>query len=166
MRWKVAGVVVSAFVGAQFVQPVTASKPGAPAVLSGANAPHDVVRIVERSCRDCHTWNTAWPWYSRISPISWMMAHDVERGRGFLNFSEWATYSRAQKLAFVAAMTSAANQNRMPPAPYLFMHPEARLSDKDRYLIKTWARSEFRRLSKARSRTSSPATGSRGSGRS
>jgi hypothetical protein len=82
--------------------------------------------------------------------MSWMVAHDVERGRRFLNFSEWHTYSRAQKLAYFAAMASAANQKRMPPGRYLVMHPEARLSVEDRDVLKSWSRSEFRRLSRLR----------------
>ncbi len=91
-----------------------------------------------------------WPWYSRISPISWIVARDVERGRNFLNFSEWRKYSRAQRLAFVAAMASSANQSRMPPGPYLLMHPETRLSEDERQKLKSWSRSEFRRLSAGR----------------
>jgi hypothetical protein len=151
MRWKIAGAIVSVFAGAQFVQPVSVSQTKQAPVLAGADAPEAVLRIVEKSCSDCHSWNTAWPWYSRISPLSWIMARDVERGRQFLNFSQWPDYSRAQKLAFAAAMASTANQRRMPPGPYLMMHPEARLSDSDRQTLKTWSRSEFRRLSTLRS---------------
>jgi heme-binding protein len=154
MRWKVAGAIGLAFVGAQLVQPVTASRTSVSPVLTGAGAPEAVVAIVERSCRDCHTWNTEWPWYSRISPVSWMVAQDVENGRRFLNFSEWQNYPRARKLAYVAAMASAANQNRMPPSRYLVMHPEAALSDQERRLIKSWSRSEFQKLSSGRSKRS------------
>lgn len=151
MYWKAAGLVVLVFASAQFVQPVSVSRTTGGQVLAGANAPDTVLRIVERSCRDCHSWNTVWPWYSRISPISWIVARDVERGRKFLNFSEWRNYSRGQRLAFVAAMASSANQNRMPPAPYLLMHPGARLSEVERKSLKSWSRSEFRRLSTLRS---------------
>jgi hypothetical protein len=48
-------------------------------------------------------------------------------------------------------MASSANQNRMPPAPYLVMHPGARLSEVERQTLKSWSRSEFRRLSTLRS---------------
>jgi hypothetical protein len=87
----------------------------------------------------------------RSKPLSWVVGSDVERGRQFLNFSEWSNYSRAQKLALVAAMVSATNQNRMPPRPYVFMHPKARLSKQNRQVIRFSAQSEFRRLSMLRS---------------
>jgi hypothetical protein len=152
MSSKLAGVFVLAFASAQFLQPVLIlqSKAGAP--HTRLQAPQPVLRLVDRSCRDCHTWNTRWPWYARISPLSWMIARDVERGRRFLNFSEWSRYTRAQKLAFTAAISSVAKQDRMPPAPYLVLHPEARLSDDERSLIASWARKEFRRLATVRSR--------------
>jgi hypothetical protein len=152
MPSKLAAVFVFAFAGAQFLQPVfiLKSKAGA-APHTRLRAPEPVLRIVDRSCRDCHTWNTQWPWYARISPVSWMIARDVERGRSFLNFSEWSRYTRAQKLAFMAAISSAAKQDRMPPAPYLILHPEARLTDRDRDVIQSWSRAEFRRLATLRS---------------
>lgn len=154
MRWKLAAIVVLAFAGAQIMQPISGKeKPGAP-LLTGSSAPKVVLNIVDRSCRDCHSWGTKWPWYSKISPLSWIIARDVERGRRFLNLSEWPLYSRAQKLAFVAAMGSAANQDRMPPAPYAIMHPEARLSDTDRQVLKSWSRTEYRRLATLRSKAS------------
>lgn len=148
MRWKAVGIVALAFAGVQFLQPDSLPEKQPAALLGGTQAPDAVLKVLEKSCQDCHSWNTAWPWYSRISPVSWVIARDVDRGRKFLNFSEWSNYSRAQKLAFVAAMASAANQERMPPAPYLIMHPEARLTDKERDLIRSWSRTEFRRLSK------------------
>lgn len=148
MRWKIAAALVFAFVGTQFIQPVSVAEtaPHAPVFLD-TGAPDTVVHIIDKSCRDCHSSSTVWPWYSRISPISWFVARDVERGRRFLNFSEWARYSDGQKMAYVAAMASAANQDRMPPRNYLLMHPDARLTDQDRQVLKGWSRLEFRRLS-------------------
>lgn len=151
MRWKVVGTVVLIFAGAQFVQPLSVWQTKSEPLLAGADAPDAVLHVLDRSCRDCHSSNTKWPWYSRISPFSWMIADDVERGRQFLNFSNWSSYSRARKLAFVAAMASTANEQRMPPPSYLTLHPEARLSDLDRQVVKSWSRSEFRRLRNRRS---------------
>jgi hypothetical protein len=116
----------------------------------GSPAPENVVRIIDRSCRDCHSWKTEWPWYARISPVSWVIARDVERGRNFLNFSQWPSYSRPQKLAFTAAIASATNRDRMPPAPYVMLHPNARLSEDERRTVESWFRSEFRRLAAQR----------------
>ena len=48
-----------------------------------------VASIFARSCNDCHSNRTVWPWYSQIAPISWLVAYDVRQGRQKMNFSEW-----------------------------------------------------------------------------
>src|SRR6185312_12833385 len=45
--------------------------------------------LVVRTCFDCHSNETVWPWYSSIAPISWLIQRDVNQGRAHLNFSEW-----------------------------------------------------------------------------
>jgi len=81
----VAAVAGAVFVALQFV-PVDTSNP--PATVD-IEAPADVKEILQRSCYDCHSNETRWPWYFRIAPFSWLAAHDVEEGREHLNFSEW-----------------------------------------------------------------------------
>jgi hypothetical protein len=34
-----------------------------------------------------HNVSTIWPWYSRVPPVSWLLAWDVGEGREELNFS-------------------------------------------------------------------------------
>ena len=45
--------------------------------------------LAQRACFDCHSNETAWPWYTHIAPVSWLTAHDVIDGRSRLNFSTW-----------------------------------------------------------------------------
>jgi Haem-binding domain len=33
-----------------------------------------VKSVLRRACYDCHSNETEWPWYSRIAPISWLLA--------------------------------------------------------------------------------------------
>ena len=47
--------------------------------------------IITRACRDCHTDQTQWPWYSRLPLLSLLIERDVQKGRGHLNFSTWAS---------------------------------------------------------------------------
>lgn len=94
-----------------------------------------VAGILRRACANCHSYETEWPWYSKISPVSWMIAHHVEKGRAKLNFSEWSGASPSQ----LQEIYDAIDKNEMPPAGYSLMHPEARLSKADRDLLMTWA---------------------------
>ncbi len=53
--------------------------------------------LAERACFECHSNETAWPWYSNIAPVSWLVQHDVDEGREKLNFSEWSTAVKKAK---------------------------------------------------------------------
>ena len=76
-----------------------------------------------RACADCHSNATKWPLYSRVAPVSWLVASDVQEGRSKLNVSEW---NRPQKDAHEAA--EELQKGAMPLPIYLPLHPDARLS--------------------------------------
>ena len=100
-------------------------------------APKDIMAIFKRSCWDCHSNDTIWPWYGKIAPISWSVARHVKHGRAYVNFSIWETYSEEQKdkkLEEIYRTMYAA----MPPQNYVDWHEEAAVTKKDRDLIRTW----------------------------
>ena len=160
MRWKIAAVLVSLIAAAQLIKPLPPAANQSTADLSAISELAPAAAILNRSCRDCHSMGTAWPWYARIAPVSWLVAQDVSKGRQFLNFSRWDAYRPAQKLGFLAAMASATSQDRMPPPRYLWLHPGSRLSYADRQTITTWANAEFRRISRLRRVSRGSANGS------
>jgi hypothetical protein len=81
------------------------------------------------ACFDCHSNETAWPWYTNVAPVSWLVQHDVDEGREALNFSEWDRPQEADEAAEAVA------EREMPPDIYVLLHPDARLSDADRDLL-------------------------------
>jgi hypothetical protein len=86
--------------------------------------------ILDRSCGDCHSNATVWPWYTEIAPLSWLMAYGVAEGRKTVNFSEWAGYTPGVQHALLAASCQAASSGKMPGA-YASLKPETRLSAQD-----------------------------------
>ena len=89
-------------------------------------------QLAEQSCYDCHSNLTRWRWYSNVAPISWLVQHDVEDGRGALDFSEW---DRGQPpLEEVAEQVSG---GEMPPTQYTLIHPSASLSSSERAQLVT-----------------------------
>src|SRR5690348_525034 len=88
-------LIVIAVLAAQFYQPSKINPPVDPQHEISANLAMEpsVAVIFERSCNDCHSNRTVWPWYSNVAPASWLIANDVKEGRRELNFSEWAVYS-------------------------------------------------------------------------
>ena len=107
--------------------------------LLAADVPLPVRTILQRACQDCHSANTAWPWYSHIPPISWQIQHDVAKGRAFMDLSKWNDYSDAERQAFLVSIGAAVQSHLMPPSKYLWLHREARLSPSDLESIKAWA---------------------------
>lgn len=139
-------IAVLSLGAAQFVRPIMKAPPHE-ALLAGASVPGEVNGVFERACQDCHSNNTHWPWYAKVTPVSFLVAGDVNRGRRFLNLSEWQNYTRGQKLGYLAAMAEAASNQKMPPRMYRTMHADARLSDSERRLIAAWAIEERKRMS-------------------
>jgi len=88
--------------------------------------------LFNRACANCHSNTTKWPWYSKIAPISWLVAHDVEEGREHFNVSMW----NIQKRNKGDEAAEEVEAGEMPPFIYVVNHPEAKLSnDETKQLI-------------------------------
>ncbi|MFN8512258.1 MAG: heme-binding domain-containing protein [Chloroflexia bacterium] len=131
MRWRkklgwVGGMLIALFLLLQAVPYGRAHEN--PGVVR--EPPWDSPRTRElavRACFDCHSNESAWPWYSNVAPASWYVQRHVEEGREKLNFSEFG---------IGAQETSESDQvvrfGTMPPGYYTPLHPPARLSDAER----------------------------------
>lgn len=136
------------FVIAQFFRPDLSNPPiGQGQDLGSAvNVPEDVHSILQRSCNDCHSNNTAYPWYSQISPMSWWLKGHIDDGRRELNFSEWGTYSvqkRAKKLEEICEQVEA---REMPLPSYTWVHRDAPLSDAEIKTLCEWTKAESAKM--------------------
>jgi len=110
-----------------------------PPVEKEIDAPADVRAILRRACYDCHSHETVWPWYSRVAPMSLLVAHDVEEGREELNFSRWDFSDPANEARARRRLWHEVEEGEMPLWFYTPLHPEARLSATDKETLKTWA---------------------------
>ncbi len=110
---------------------VAAQPPGG-AFLQAAQLDPGDVRTLQHACQNCHSHDTTWPWYSRIAPVSWMLRKDVGDGRRFLNFSRWPEYGAAGQGQLLALAADDVAAGTMPPRRYRLLHPEARLTDRER----------------------------------
>ena len=132
-----AAVIILLVVVAMQVFPVTRDNPP---VSGQLEAPAPIAATLRRSCFDCHSNETVWPWYSRVAPASWLVAHDVHEGREHLNFSTWTTLSPEERKKRFKEIGEMVERGAMPPGIYTPMHPEARLSLQDINAVATWAR--------------------------
>lgn len=118
-------------------------------LLTGADIDPAVMRIFEKSCQNCHSEKTEWPFYSYIAPMSWLVEGDVSQARSHMNLSRWADYSLEQKEQLLASMGAVVRSGKMPPARYTAIHTDAKLSAEDSARIYEWAHAERRRLKSA-----------------
>lgn len=118
-----------------------------PPVGAEIAAPEDVRAVLERSCFDCHSNKTRWPWYSRVAPVSWYVIRHVERGRADLNLTEWPLFDPQAQQFFFGEMKGKVKNREMPLPSYLWLHWNARLSDTERLRLISWFDEEARLLS-------------------
>src|SRR5512147_2878796 len=77
-RMKLSRLILILFViivAVQLYRPARTSPPEDPShtLKASAQVPTEVDRILSRSCSDCHSYKTTWPWYSRVAPVSWLV---------------------------------------------------------------------------------------------
>ena len=127
--------IVGLLIVAQFIPLARVNPPG----RGQAPAPKEVQALFQRSCYDCHSNETRWPWYSWIAPVSFLIAHDVTEGRRELNFSAWESYQDSRKKRKLKEIVEQVELSKMPQWYYVLIHPEAKLSAAERELIIKWA---------------------------
>ena len=125
------------FIGIQFISAEKSNPP-----VTGAMVfPQDVKSIIQRSCLDCHSNETVWPWYSSIAPVSWLVSKDVAKGRKKLNFSEWDSYTDKRQRHKLKEILEEIDEGEMPMPIYTFIHSDATLTDNEKEIIRNWVNS-------------------------
>jgi hypothetical protein len=136
----VAGVAVVTAVGIQLVRPAR-TNPVAPASMAlGAHVPvpPEVDDVLRRACRDCHTNETAWPWYTDVAPVSWLVINHVNDGRRHFNYAEWERYDQKKQQRLLTKSCELSRSGDMPVPSYLWIHRNAHLSGTDVDAICHW----------------------------
>ena len=101
--------------------------------------PADISLILARSCNDCHSHKTVYPWYTSIQPNGWFMKGHIDDGRDELNFSIFNTYSPQKKQKKLDEICDQVREGEMPLPSYLWIHSDAALSQSDKDALCRWA---------------------------
>jgi hypothetical protein len=132
---KILGVLALIFLAIQFK---TVDRTNPP-VTGDVDAPKDLAPILRRSCYDCHSNETEWPWYSKIAPFSWWVVEDVNEAREHMNFSEWDQYDFYEREKHQEECYEEVSGGEMPLEEYLWLHPKSRLNREQQRLFAVWA---------------------------
>jgi len=103
-------------------------------------APKEVMKILKKSCYDCHSFKTKWPLYSYVAPISWYVSANVHDGRKALNFSIYKDIPKDIKKARLKRFQKVIALNLMPKSDYTLIHKNAILSKKEKEILINWAK--------------------------
>ena len=147
LRWVViAGAVC--LVIAQFFGPAKTNPAidATQSIASRLQVTQPVARIFDRSCNDCHSHKTRWPWYSNVAPVSWFVINHVNEGRRHLNFSEWGRYTQRDVDSLLKQMCEEVKSGGMPLSSYTPLHSGSKLSAEDIKTLCDWTASERARI--------------------
>lgn len=134
-----AAVALAALTALAQLIPVTRDNP---AVVQDVAAPDEIRMLLRRACYDCHSRETVWPWYSRVAPVSWLVAHDVNEGREELDFSAWRTIPPEKHAKKLKEAAEEVRDGEMPPWYYVLLHPGAQVTAAERDRLIEWFTAE------------------------
>jgi hypothetical protein len=98
----------------------------------------EVGMIIKETCYDCHSYQTKYPWYSNIAPVSWWLKDHIEEGREELNFSTWADYNTRRADHKLEEAVEMVLNEEMPLPSYTYAHWDANLSEDQREALANW----------------------------
>ncbi len=139
---RLPGVALLLFIAIQFI-PRDYNEAGNTAVhdIAGVyHIPAGVGLILKRSCYDCHSNQTIYPWYARLQPVRLLMDQHVRDGRVELNFNAFGTYSARKQRSKLRAIGESLDEGSMPLSSYTLLHRDAILSRAEQLLLMNWVK--------------------------
>jgi hypothetical protein len=139
IRWVLL-VGVCLFAIAQVVRPAKTNPPVDSSMSLEARVEVDpqVAKILDRSCADCHSNKTRWPWYAHVAPVSWFVIDHVNQGRSHLNYSEWGNYDAVEQRDLLRETCLMVKNGAMPLSSYTPMHSGSRLTPDEVGIVCQW----------------------------
>lgn len=100
--------------------------------------PTEVATMLKTACYDCHSYETRYPWYNQIVPVSWWLANHVREGREHLNFNMFAAISPGDQAKVLEEIIEVIQKEEMPLDSYTWTHADARLSAEQKNVLVAW----------------------------
>lgn len=139
-RAALAGIVAA--LALQLRSPAHTNPPVLPGhdLLATNPPPPDVADILKAACYNCHSFQTEWPWYSYIAPVSWQITGHVSDGRDAMNFSDWPHDNPSRVRKRWRHIADSVEDGDMPLRSYTLIHRQSRLTARQRARLIQWAR--------------------------
>jgi mono/diheme cytochrome c family protein len=132
-------ILLLGFIGIQFIRPDITNPP----VRADLEAPPEVKQIFRNSCYNCHSNETRLPWYDKLAPAYWIVAHDIRQARLHLNFSDLGGMPATQRRAALFQAVNMVQLGAMPLGRYTLLHPNAIVAPDDLETLKHYLNPRF-----------------------
>ena len=138
--WIIIAIVLGLLIIIQFFRPEKNDKIANPQndIIFAVDMPANVKKKIVNACYDCHSEKTAYPFYNRIAPVSWMMARHIKEGKEHLNFSAWSTYEKKEQIKLLSEICDVITAKEMPLKSYVMMHSRAVINEREVEDICAW----------------------------
>jgi Haem-binding domain len=141
MRRKIVYGTIGLLIIIQFIRPTrnlgiaTTDKD----IMHTVRVPDTIAHILIRSCYDCHSNHTDYPWYTNINPVGWWMNNHVKEGKRSINFSDLSVMTKRKLDHRFGDISETVEKKEMPLPSYTWIHKYAILEDGQIELVKQWA---------------------------
>lgn len=141
MLKKILLFLLVALIVIQFIHPAKNRSAGQQANYIGNvyTVPEDIKSILQKSCNDCHSNNTAYPWYSRLQPVDWWLNDHIVEGKKELNLDEYANRSLRYQYHKLEEIAEQVKDGEMPLNSYTWVHRDAKLTQAEKEKLIGWA---------------------------
>ncbi len=141
MKRKITLGLLGVLILIQFIRPTrNSSTEESPNEISKYyQVPADIHTILKKSCYDCHSNNTKYPWYANLQPVGWWLQNHVNEGKRELNFSEFGTYAEKKAKHKFDEIEEMVKEGEMPLPSYTLIHRDAQLTPEQSSAIASWA---------------------------
>jgi hypothetical protein len=145
LKWFFAAATAG-FALLQLTNPPRTNPPVVSDLMATNAPPPQIAAMLHAACYDCHSSETRWPWYSRVAPVSWLIASDVKEGREHLNLSVWPNDNPMRAAKRLDRMSDEIGSGEMPLEKYTKIHADARLTEIQRRELTDWLDAEAAKL--------------------
>ena len=104
--------------------------------------PEHIAVLIRNACYDCHSNQTIYPWYEKVSPVSWYLHKHILDGKEDLNFSDYGQMDKADRIGALVDFCDVLDAGTMPLQSYLLLHKHARLSLEEKETLCNWTEDE------------------------
>lgn len=108
-----------------------------------------VKSIFQKSCFDCHSQQTRYPWYYKIPGAKGLIDSDLAEAKKHIDLTnDFPFHGHGSPEEDLSAIRKAVEENTMPPFRYRILHPGANLNKTEREAILQWIKESLDQLSK------------------